>query len=393
MTAAAPPAAPNPETLPLVRQKVRELLTQSDAFWELPEEQRRSLAHDTVKIASYMSDAGGETAGVPLQAVMETEGAAHDPVAPNVTLARQQLFEQPEQTAGDRMNAEAARQGTRAMTEAAGEIAFPTFVAGLIDGVFNAIVGASIKQMDAFSKLVENVAKSVDQYMKDNITDNQARDYLAGKYPDHLEVDLEGEEPKLKPKEEADQDSLPDFFKDLGLDAPVDSLDEDTAEELVQPARRRIAMDRQQLLATMVLMGVNRLVVTQGKIKAKMLIKVDTVDKVTQRANQASSFDSHYKASTKQSEGGFWWWYTPEVNTEYSSNFNVSTVQDDNSESSVKLHAELGGEVDVNFRSETFPLEKMGALIQPEALQQKAAGTKAPAPGSAPAPAAPPAGR
>ena len=103
------------------------------------------------------------------------------------------------------------------------QVDFPAFVAGLIDGVFNAIVTASIKQMEAYAELVKNVAKSVDEYMKDNVTENQARDYLAEQYPEHLEVDTTGEQPKLKPEQGADEDSLPDFMKDLGLpDARLD---------------------------------------------------------------------------------------------------------------------------------------------------------------------------
>jgi isochorismate hydrolase len=38
--------------------------------------------------------------------------------------------------------------------------------------------------------------------------------------------------------------------------------------DLVVAARRRMAIDRQQLLATMVMMGINRVVVTDGKISA-----------------------------------------------------------------------------------------------------------------------------
>jgi hypothetical protein len=37
----------------------------------------------------------------------------------------------------------------------------------------------------------------------------------------------------------------------------------------VAAARRRIAIDRQQVLATMVMMGINRVVVTDGKIVAR----------------------------------------------------------------------------------------------------------------------------
>ena len=76
---------------------------------------------------------------------------------------------------------------------------------------------ASIQQMEAFAELVKNVSKSVDEYMRDNVTANQARDYLADRYPDHLQVDISGETPKVVPKEDADESDMPDFFKDLGL--------------------------------------------------------------------------------------------------------------------------------------------------------------------------------
>ena len=68
-------------------------------------------------------------------------------------------------------------------------IAFPTFVADLIKGTFQAIVNASIQQMEAYGQLLANVAKTVDQFMADNITDNNARDYLAATYPGHFKVE------------------------------------------------------------------------------------------------------------------------------------------------------------------------------------------------------------
>src|SRR5207247_4258158 len=104
---------------------------------------------------------------------------------------------QPEgDTAGQRFaesGAVAARQGSEAFTDIVQRVDFPKFVAGLVDGVFNAIVTSSIKQMEAYAQLVANVSKSVDQYMKDNVSENNARDYLADRYPGHLEVDLSGD--------------------------------------------------------------------------------------------------------------------------------------------------------------------------------------------------------
>src|SRR5215472_13848116 len=103
---------------------------------------------------------------------------------------------------------------------------FPKFVAGLIDGVFNAIVTSSIKQMEAYADLVKNVSKSVDQYMKDNVSENNARDYLADRYPGHLEIDIGGDKPRLKAREDADDQNMPDFAGDLGLKEPMTSLDD-----------------------------------------------------------------------------------------------------------------------------------------------------------------------
>jgi len=72
------------------------------------------------------------------------------------------------------------------------------------------------------------VAKSLDEFVEQNISDNEARDLLV--------------------------DRLPNFFR-----TPVKA----------KRQRVRLASSRQQLLATMVLMGINRIVVTKGRISAK----------------------------------------------------------------------------------------------------------------------------
>src|SRR5712691_13547109 len=77
-------------------------------------------------------------------------------------------------------------------TGRAGEVAratlnaidFPSFVASLIQGTFKAIVDASIQQMEAYAELLKNVAKTVDQFMSDNVSDGQVKDYLADEHPD-----------------------------------------------------------------------------------------------------------------------------------------------------------------------------------------------------------------
>jgi hypothetical protein len=383
-------------TLDLVRERVRGVLTRSPAYRALDSPQRRALAQDMVKVARFIVDAGGETAGVPIKALVAT-GLDRATDVQNVPDAR---------TAGQKFSqqggAQAAQSGAQALTSTIQRVNFPRFVAGLVDGVFNAIVTSSIKQMEAYGTLVANVAKSVDEYMRDNITENQARDYLAGKYPQHLAVDTKAKGgPKLVPvkgKRGRDggrrpggaisqslavgQPEMPDFMKDLGLSMPIQQLTPKAAEEtLVPAARRRMAMDRQQLLATMVLMGINRLIVTDGKISASCLFTLDTTDTVTEDTTRDASFDEHSEYQKK----GWGFWFFPRSSESGTADFSVSTTQTTSSTADVQMHSQLTGNVDLNFRSETFPLERMADLIQIREIEQKAPQAAA-APPAAPRP-------
>jgi hypothetical protein len=420
---------PADATLPLVRASVKSVLERSPAFRALPREQRLAMAQNMVKVARYIVDAGGETAGTPMTATVRGLADRADQVR---DLGR------PGRTSGqqfaDQGGARAAQSGGEAYTGLISRVNFPAFVGGLVEGVFDAIVTSSIRQMEAYSTMVANIAKSVDEYMRDNITPNQARDYLADKYPDHLRVDTTGGAPKLVPKQPGgsapgprgprgprgpttsqglavDGFALPDFMKDLGLPAPVSSLNPNTIENTLVPgARRRMAMDRQELLATMVLMGINRLIVTDGKISASCLFELDTTDSIYGETTTASSFDEH----VTRKESGWRFWFVPTSSTQTTSNFNVSTTNFGSSEADSRMHAELSGNVDINFRSESFPLEKIADVLQIREIEDKAPqaaaaptlspppgmtlppppplpplpGTPAPAPARTPAPAA-----
>jgi hypothetical protein len=349
-------AATASPTLPIVRQKVRELLLESEGFKAMPADDRARVANDMVRVGEAL--AGGTTGAVPQTATVLADTATEDLVNAGGT---------------------AADIGVGALGRAVQQVNFPQFVAGLIDGVFNAIVTASIKQMEAYAELLKNVAKTVDEYMKDNVSENQARDYLVEKYPDHLELDMGGGQPQVRPRQGADEDSLPDFFKDLGLTSSVPSLDDETPEQVLVPAaRRRMALDRQQLLATMVLMGINRLVVKQGTIQAGVIFDLDTTDAVNRSQSVATQFEQH-----DRSRPGFFGWFAPRY-TQSSSEFKVQTATTEGSEAEINLKTKLTGNVNVVFGTESFPLDRMGDIIQPQEIAAKAPA----AAGATPAPAA-----
>jgi len=389
------------EILGDIRDAVRRNLEANPTFAKLPDNERRELAQNTVTALAYIL--GGEDG----KSRPETVALADKPALPqNPAQHTKQDFkdltgDDSGKTAGQKFKdsgAVAADQGTDDYTKLVSKVDFPSFVGGLIKGVFDAINNSTMAQLKAYSELVKNVAKSVEEFMQDNVSQNHARDYLAQKFPDQLDVDNSSGQPKLVPKADADEDNIPSMFKDLGLPAD-NSVDEDSIEEkLVPAARRRMALDRQQLLATMVMMGVNRLVVTNGTIEASVLFELKTKDEVRRGYKQtgnyrgsqsASNYDNRTTTTDSSSGGGFWGsifggdssnthdeWYRGHYDTD-SAQFSVSTTRSEDSSAKVDLHAKLTGKVNVNFKSDYFPMEKMTDVLQMNAIKEKAMGDQA----------------
>ena len=112
-------------------------------------------------------------------------------------------------------------------------------MASLIQGTFKAIVDASIQQMQAYAELLKNVAMTVDKFMADNVTDGNAKDYLADEHPDVFTRDTSSGAPVLKVNRNGNAPTeLPGFLKDLGFEGPQD-IDDNSVDEVVVPAARR----------------------------------------------------------------------------------------------------------------------------------------------------------
>jgi hypothetical protein len=389
------------EILGDIRTAVKDHLERNPTFAAMPESERRDLAQNTVTALAYIL--GGEDGHSRPEAV----SLADKPALPiNPAQHTKQDFkdlttDESGKTAGQKFKesgAVAADQGTDDYTKLVSKVDFPSFVGGLIKGVFDAINNSTMAQLKAYSELVKNVAKSVEEFMQDNVSENHARDYLVQKFPNQLDVDTSGGKPTLIPKADADEENMPAMFKDLGLPAD-NSVDESTIEEkLVPAARRRMALDRQQLLATMVMMGVNRLVVTNGTIEASVLFELKTKDEVRRGYRQtgnyggqqsASNYDNRATTTDSSSGGGFWGaifggdssnthdeWYRGHYDSD-NAQFSVSTTRSEDSSAKVDLHAKLTGKVNVNFKSDYFPMEKMTDVLSMNAIKEKAMGDQA----------------
>ncbi len=261
------------------------------------------------------------------------------------------------------------------------EINFPAFVAGLVHGTFDAMVDASIRQMEAYAELVATVARSADDFTRDNVSRGQAIDWLSEKYPRDLErlVALDGSsEPALRARPviaedgEAEEDRQPEWLADFDLEG--ESLNDEVIEQqLIPAARKRIGESRMQTLATMVLLGMNRIVVRDGSIAAKVRFRAAAKDRA--KVAYASGVDP---ANGSWGERGSLTYGAPSM--------MVSTVGV-NVQAESDLKVELFGEVKINFASETLPLDRFADSAQVALLQSHANRTSAASNGATRAPA------
>ncbi len=287
-------------------------------------------------------------------------------------------------------DAKGVKQGIEGFGQLVQKVDFPAFVSGLVKGVFNAVVDASIQQMHAYAEMLAAVSKSVDQFASDHIPDAQVRDQIARRYPSIVEIDTSGDSAKLKMKEGA-ADAGIDIGKELGLSSSVDLSDEAAEMALVNAAKLEMAKQRQQLMATMVLLGINRIVVTNGKINAKVVFDIEASDQA-KRSARAQLHDEQSSSSTVAAAAATWspWGAAGGgFSSSQSHSTSVASAIDDTSESKATLKAQLSGDVQLNFKSETFPLERMVDTGGMAMLNQRAQPTSTTPRGGKPA-AAPP---
>ena len=245
---------------------------------------------------------------------------------------------------------------------------FSGFVAGLVQGTFQAIVDATLEQVREYATLVRDLSRTVDEFTRENVSPDQAREQLARRHPADLVVILpppgRSGSARLAPREAATGTS-PEWLSELGLEG-AELTDELCEGQLLEVARRKVGEDRMQHLATMLLMGLQRIVVNDGDVRAKLQFHASARERtIAEIGNQQLS------DGIAGRQGG-------------SSGMMVSTLRA-NAQADASLRADLMGEVRISFRTETFALERF-ADSQALQLIQRHAKTTAPA---APAPAAP----
>ena len=175
------------------------LQQQSPAYLALPLNERQLVSEQIRKIARFLADGNGLTAK-PVLRLIRSEGEAQ-------------------------------------ATEWISSIDFSAFVAGLLKGVFHAIVNSSIEQMQAYAKLMANAAKQIDQFMAGN--ERAADAYLVQRWPDSFDY------PPLRLRAKRKSSAL---RLALSVLTPTQTYPRPRMATVQQVARQLLVLEKQQSL-------------------------------------------------------------------------------------------------------------------------------------------------
>ena len=349
----------------VVRDEVQNLLDRAPAYRALDPAARAALLEHMVTIGSYLADPNAHRATSRALAE-EATGPQQKQGAADRTMQR--LADKPG-SVGAEFSAGAVHHATDEFARLVNTVNFPDFVSGLVKGVFQAVVDASIQQMQAYAELLAASAKSVQQFADDHISDAQARDHLVSRFPSKFSIDTTGDGPAKLASRDGGEVDLAGAF---GTRDAVDVSDSEAEQALVNQAKLDMARSRQQTMATMVLMGINRIVVTNGQINAKVIFDVQANDAAARHAT-AAMHDQRSDSTTAFGGGSFAGLFGGGFVSSTSHDTMVKSAIDDTSESKAQMKAQLSGDVHLAFKSDVFPLEKMVDVMGMQTLNERAA--------------------
>jgi len=335
-----------------VRSAIRDLLTASAQYQSLDPPTRREIAQGLVTIGSAALALATESA------------AATGADRPRPALARAQ-------SAGSEFSGVAAQRVAGTTREILNAVSFPRFVSELITGVFKALVDTNQQQLHSYVDLIRNVAATTEGFADANVGVGGARQWLAERFPGAFVVEGESDpfaEPGQTPapEEQAEREaetrlrlrpgtSMPSegaLRAALGLEAQ-EALPGGDPESLVPLARASLARNRQQMLSTMVMLGLQRIVIDSGRLHASMRFHIDTRSAAAD--DRGSSFDLHNEVDASgHLSVGIWGMDARVKNTiGYVSTQRTQTTEEMNTD------LDLNSSVELVFKTDYLPLERL----------------------------------
>lgn len=354
MTATSAPSL-RPEVVAAVRRSVRGVLERTPGFRDSPPAERKALAHRLVRVAlagaKLAQDDADEQRRISALAVaasaepLAVAASADEPLAV-AAAADEEGFD-----AGVQGTFKSAKAAAQTIEDIKNAIDFPTYVSSLITGVFTAITQSSVRQIQALTDMLDHVSSSAEDFANAEVNDDGANVWAASKFR-FLTVGEGG----LTVRDGQDlDDHKPEIQRILAAsDDEMSALDDsDLPGTLVPLIRRKLGRDRQSMLATLIQLGIQRVVVDDGRLHASMDMRVDT--RSAQQRDRQNRQDLGVHAAAEAQVGTGIWGAKINVSTDFTS------VQSDHklTKEEMDTRAGLRSSVDLAFRTEQVPLDRL----------------------------------
>jgi hypothetical protein len=365
-----PIGGPPPAPAPLVRDTVRHLLQSSAAFHALEPGKRRDIARALVSVCDTAVSLIAEEARTSVPAL----GGASRPRALATDSRRQPLATA--QDAGQQFSGVSASRVAGTTSAILNAVSFPRFVTELINGVFKALVDSNQQQMHSYVDLIKNVAATTEGFADANMAPGRARQWLVETFPGSFTVDggptddtdprdaaEEAEESRLRVKDGGSMPTEAALRTALGI-TPGESMPTGDPETILVPfARRALARQRQQMLASMVMLGMQRIVVDSGRLNASMRFHIDT--RSAAAAEDASRFDFENKVEGKGSFGVGPWG----VEAKMTNTIGYVSTQKNQSREEMNTDLDLNSSVELYFKTDYVPLDRLAGQGQVDRIK------------------------
>jgi hypothetical protein len=343
---------------PVVRTAVRDLLASSQAYHDLPPDDRTAAANAMVKVCQTAVSLMEEEARADLQV------KSVSPERPRAIAAAQ--------TAGQQFSGVSAAKVAGTTQAILNAVSFPRFVTDLINGVFRALVDSNRQQMASYVDLIRNVAASVDGFAEMSMGDAQARQWLVDTFPGSFEIQG-GADEDTAPEDRAEENQSARVGLRAGASTPSEEAmrtafglgpeesapSGDPERSLLPFARRTIARQRQQVLASMVMMGMQRIVIESGRINAAMRFHIDT--RSTASDESGSKFNLENESSAKATYWG--------VEMAMKNTIGYVSTQKQQSSEEMNTDLDLNSSVELVFKTDYLPLDRMAGKGQVDRIK------------------------
>lgn len=260
-------------------------------------------------------------------------------------------------------------EGMEALQKAT-ELPFPEFTAKLVTSTFDAVIGATIHQMDAYADLVASLAKTLKEFQAENVTDAEINVFLAENYPDSkgnttISDSYDFNEGKalgatynnlvdLKLKDIWDDDTSkpanPTGYSTNDFETTTATkLTSAQITDIKEGCGAFLAKNMMDNLRAMAREGMARIVIDEGEILSRLTFTVSTTDV---EATRKSTYEKETK--NRKFGGGIGFLGFRIGGGAKRSNLIVKTMNE-RTYSRVSMNAEMIGQVKIHFHTETFP--------------------------------------